>query len=39
MFIVTSFISVCFREILVSGSWRWRNNNTETCKLCKEFWT
>jgi len=30
--IVTYFTAVCFKEILVSAPWRWRNNNTEVCK-------
>jgi len=26
-------IAVCFKEILVSSPWRWRDNNAETCSM------
>ena len=32
MFIVTRFVAVCFKEILVSAVWRWRGNRAETCR-------
>jgi len=31
MFIVTYFIAVCFKEILVLVPSRWRDNSAETC--------
>jgi len=34
MSIVTYFIAVCFKEILVSVPWKWRENNIETCVGC-----
>jgi len=30
--IVTYFIVICFKDILVSPPWRWEDNNTETCR-------
>jgi len=30
--IVTYFIDVCFKEILVLASLRWRDNNAEKCR-------
>jgi len=30
--IVTCLIGVCFKEMLVSFPWRWRDNNAETCR-------
>jgi len=32
MFIVTYFIAVCFKEILVSAPWKWQDNITKTCR-------
>jgi len=31
-FIVAYYVVVCFKKILVSAPWRWRDNSTETCK-------
>jgi len=31
VFIVTYFISVCFKEILISAPWRRHDYNAETC--------
>ena len=32
MFIVAYFIAVCFKEMLVSAPWRWRDNRAETSR-------
>jgi len=29
---VAYFITVCFKEILVSPAWRWRHSNVELCR-------
>ena len=34
MFIVTYFIAVCLKEMLVSAPWIWQDNSAETHKNC-----
>jgi hypothetical protein len=32
MSVMTHFIVVCFKEVLMSAPWRWRDNSAETCR-------